>query len=459
MPYIRKTSDIFISDELKNVLEVIESQSLVAHLLLKKRHLKEDLVDDHVNFISISSNDKNKISYLNQDRITALEESGVDSSEFWKTSKRFHVKPGAFVGKIFKNITAKEVETFSNLFRAESNKEQFKLTVVNGDDIKRYYHWESYLNDRGTLGVSCMKHDSCQKYLNVYSDNTDNVSMLVMTDDKGYLMGRAILWQFETYKLMDRIYTVNDEKLQLHFKKWATDNGYLYKSEQNWYNTLFFENMNTPKKELYLKLDLPSKNFRYYPYVDTFKFLDNDGILYNYIPEDTSIRTLCATDGSKYDSDYLRFDKIDKVFRYRGECVYLTYIETYTAERNTVWSEVNDQYILRSDSFYDEEINDHIFKKELDDKNNQEKIKSRKEWMAEREKEKSKRKMNISSLSGSLTGEMIEQLSSQFMDIIVSSSGVPSHYFTYRGGDEPTFELMENEPQQEVDCSEPSSEQ
>lgn len=416
MPYIRKTSDIFISEELKKVLQVIESQSLVAHLLLKKRHMKDDLVDDHVNFISVSSNDKNKISYLNQDRINVLEEEGIDYDDFWHTSKRFHVKPGGFVGKVFKNIPAKEVEIFSNLFRAESNKQEFKLQVVKGDYIKNYYHWESYASDRGTLGVSCMKHDNCQRYLNVYSDNTDNVSMVIMLDDNNQLMGRAILWDFDTYKLMDRIYTINDEKLQLHFKKWATDNGYLYKSEQNWFNTLFFENMNTPKKELYLKLDLPSKNFRYYPYVDTFKFLDNDGVLYNYIPDEVSIKTLCATDGSKYDSDYLRFDKIDKVFRYRGECVYLNYIDTYTTERNTVWSEVNDQYILRSDSFYDEEINDHIFKPEMDDKNNQEKIKSRKEWIERREK--SKRKISDISDISDISSEMAER----FMDVIVNSS-------------------------------------
>lgn len=418
MPYIRKTSDVFISEELKKILEVIESQSLVAHLLLKKRHLREDLVDDHVNFISVSSNDKNKISYLNQDRINALEEAGINSDDFWHTSKRFHVKPGGFVGKVFKNIPAKEVEIFSNLFRAESNKQEFKLQVVKGDYIKNYYYWESYASDKGTLGISCMKHDNCQRYLDIYSENTDNVSMLIMLDDNDRLMGRAILWDFDTHKLMDRIYTINDEKLQLHFKKWATENGYLYKSEQNWFNTLFFENMNTPKKELYLKLDLRYKKFMYYPYVDTFKFLDNDGVLYNYIPDEVSIKTLCATDGSKYDSNYLRFDKIDKVFRYRGECVYLNYIDTYTTERNVVWSEVNDQYILRSDSIYDEEINDHIFKPEMDDKNNQEKIKYIKEQ---------KRKiLDISDISP----KMIERLNTEFSEI-VNSSQMAYHYSTY----------------------------
>ena len=64
MAYERKTSDIFISDELRKILTEIESQSIVASLLLKKRHSNEDLVDGFVNHISVSTQDKSKISYL-----------------------------------------------------------------------------------------------------------------------------------------------------------------------------------------------------------------------------------------------------------------------------------------------------------------------------------------------------------------------------------------------------------
>ena len=388
MPYIRKTTDISISDEIRKVLEVIKSESLVAQLLLRKRHSNNDLVDKPVDYISISSNDKNKISYMSLDRIKSV----IDDEyfDYWTNTKRFHVKPGAFVGKIFKDIPAKEVEIFSNLFKSESNKVDFDLKVVDGDKIKKYYYWESYANDRGSLGVSCMKHDSCQKYFDVYSDNPDNISMLVMLDTDNLLIGRAILWDFGSHKIMDRIYTVDDEKLQLHFKKWATDNGYLYKSEQNWFNTLFFENMKTGRKELRLEIDLASKIYKYYPYLDTFKFIDCDGILYNYIPDGVEINTLSSTDGRKQESDYLRFDAIDKVYRYRGESTHVRYMDFYTHERNVVWSEINDQYILRADSFYDEELRDNIFKKELDDYNDTISINKRRSYMKERSELRSK---------------------------------------------------------------------
>ena len=65
MPYERKTVDIHISDDLKNVLSVIESESLVAALLLKRRNNREDLADSYVNYISISKQDRTKLSYLN----------------------------------------------------------------------------------------------------------------------------------------------------------------------------------------------------------------------------------------------------------------------------------------------------------------------------------------------------------------------------------------------------------
>jgi hypothetical protein len=266
----RKTVDIIISDDLRNVLlEIQDSQ--VAQLLVKGSHFEDELADDYVNFISISKKDLTKISYLTKERY-----EGLSTDECWATTKRIMAKPGGFISKLFKDIPAKEVEKFSNLYRAQSNKAKFTFKVVEGDDIKTYYHINSYAQERGTLGASCMKYDNCQDYLGIYTENTDKVKLLVMLNEDGGLMGRALLWDFETVKIMDRIYTIADEEFLFQFKKWATDNGYLYKSEQNWYNTLFFENLSTEKKELKLDIKLNNFQFRRYPYVDTFKFLKHD---------------------------------------------------------------------------------------------------------------------------------------------------------------------------------------
>ena len=380
MPYERKTHDVLLSDKLKAVLSEFESDSVVASLLLKKRHDKEDLVDNPISFISISSDDVTKISYMTQDRMSI-----VNPDEYWTSSRRFQAKPGAFIGKIFKNIPAKEVEKFSNLYRSHVNKPKFTFKVVCGESIREYYHYESYANERGSLGVSCMKHSSCQDYLNIYVDNRDTVKMLVMLNECGGLMGRALLWDFESYKVMDRIYTSSDEELTFHFKKWASENCYLHKSDQNWFNTLFFEQVGQKKQELKLKIKLKFNGYRTYPYMDTFKFIDVDsGELYNYIPEGVSFRILCSSDGSRHDSDYLRFDSIDKVFRYRNDAVFLDYLNIWTSQNNTSWSDVNDQYILNRDCKYDEGLDDSVFIGEYENLNSVERIEERKKQVANR---------------------------------------------------------------------------
>lgn len=438
MAYERKTHDLIISEELRTVLSEIESDSLVAKLLLKKRHDKDDLVDDPINFISVA-HDKTKISYLTTDRIAKIE----DPSLYWSSSRRFAVKPGGFISKLFKDIPSKEVEKFSNLYRAQSNKAMFSLKVVDGDDIKTYYHINSYAQERGTLGASCMKYDNCQDYLGIYTENTNKVKMLVMLNDVGGLMGRALLWDFDTNKIMDRIYTIADEEFAFQFKKWATDNGYLYKSEQNWYNTLFFENLSTAKQELKLDIKLDNSSFRRYPYVDTFKFFDEEkGLLLNYLPGGY-FKTLCASDGGKYGNDYLIMDDIDRVLRHRGDSVYVRYLDVRTTSNNTNYSEIYDEYILSRDCRYDEEIGEYLFNEENDRFNNQEKISERREYIRKRNEEREKsprKKKSIPSISPSWMQSLIgnvdlDGISQDTIDSVCRSitevSGIPSNYFNY----------------------------
>ncbi len=381
MAYERKTSDIFISDDLKNILKEIESESLVAQLLLKKRHKKDVLVDDIVNYISVSSQDKGRLSYLTSDRI-----SSITDDEYWKTSKRYVAKPGTLVGKLFKDISAKEIEKFSLLFRSESQKPSFRFEVVSGEAIKKIYHYGSVSCDgSGSLGISCMKHEHCQKFLDIYSENEDKISMLVMFNDDDYVIGRALLWDFDSHKLMDRIYTVQDELYAMYFKKWCIKNGYLHKSEQNWYNTLYFEQFGQKRIELRLKLSLKNNNFEYYPYMDTFKIIDNEGNLYNYHPDDVEFKTICSTDGRKQGSDFIRFDSINNVFRYPGDTVYLGYRSIYTHHDNCYYSESMDLYILRDDSYYSDEAKDYIFNESYESLNDKDKINNRISYYKERE--------------------------------------------------------------------------
>lgn len=414
MPYERKTYDILISDDLKELLQGIETESLVASLLLKKRHDKEELVDNPINFISISREDRTKISYMTQERMAQ-----IDISDYWTSSRRFQAKPGAFISKIFKDIPSKEVEKFSNLFRSQAVKPKFTFKVVSGESIRNLYYYESYASDRGTLGVSCMKHETCQKYLDIYTENKEQLQMLAMFNEDGGLMGRALLWNFDSYKIMDRIYTICDEDLSFHFKQWATQNGYLYKSEQNWYNTQQFEQVGQKKQTIKLELKLKNSKFRHYPYMDTFKFQDSEtGYLYNYLVDHPRMRTLCSSEGSRYEHNYLRSDGVDNVLRHQGDCAWVDYMQFYTHCNNVQWSDINDQYILKKDAVHDSLINDYIFNVEFVRFNNKERIELRRK---EIEEYNEKRKARLAAKSTSSLENTIASLQSGDISDVLSA--------------------------------------
>ena len=191
MSYTRKTADIFISKEFESILKKIQDNSEVAKLLLKSRHNIDSLCDGFVNYISVAQTDNMKVSYLTPDRINKLQESGED---VWRTSKRFSTKPGAFVRKIFKDISDSDVEKFSTLYRNAQSTPDFRFEVVDGNEILKYYLHDSYAGQTASLGASCMKHRSCQSFLSIYTNNPDTIKLLVMLDQRGLLLGRALLW-------------------------------------------------------------------------------------------------------------------------------------------------------------------------------------------------------------------------------------------------------------------------
>ena len=420
---------IVISAELRQVLNEI-SDSLVAQLLLKGEHNIEDLADDFVNYISFSKKDRTKISYLPKER-----SEGLTEEECFMTSKRIMAKPGGFISKVFKNIPEKEVEKFSTLFRSEITKPRLNFEVVEGSEIKAYYLYSSYAErNGGSLHASCMKHNSCQNFLDIYSKNPDVCKMVLLFDseefsegdyyDQNKIVGRALLWDINGHKLMDRIYTINDEKYQFYFKQWATKNDYLFKTQQNWFNTKYFEKLGSDKQKIELELDLKYKSFDYVPYMDTFKFMDYNGVLYNYQPEGKDFYTLTDTGGRKNGYDHLVNDFVDDVLRYRGEAIRLRYLgdNKWTHPNNCNYSEIMDCYILKDHCHKHEVLNDWIFNEEYSSNNDNDRINERVEWIKQREEERrlraEERKKSRSSYDDYLNTISTEGIRFRFEEII-----------------------------------------
>ena len=364
MPYERKTVDINTSEKFKNFLQLFKKTSDIADILCKDRVPKDSILENHVDYISISEEDPTKISYLTKERIEFIKNNGEC---LWTSSKRFHCKPGSFISKILKDIPAKSIETFSNQFKSLAIKQDFRFEVVSGESVKEYYYYETYASQRGSLGASCMKYEKCQSYLGLYSNNQEVVKMLIMKSSNDLILGRALLWDFtwegNNFKIMDRIYTTKDEDLSLYFKNWADSNGYIHKKNQNWANTMQFEGLDN--QEIKVGIKLSEAQFDLFPYLDTFKWVDlKSKIIYNHLPDyfkkdDKYHRILCSPEGHAEYSDFLALDEIDRSWVYKNDIIDVDGIMTSTS--NCVWSDTLNKWILRRDSKWSPELRDNIY--------------------------------------------------------------------------------------------------
>lgn len=238
---------------------------------------------DFGNYLKVE--DETTISFLPKTKYEKVD-------DYWNEG-RVKMKIGRFVNKILTefsianfSITDSTIEKFVNCYKSFFTRDMSKLKIVEGDDIMKFYCEDNYfsINDErmGSLWNSCMRQRNRNKFMRLYSNNSNKVKMLILfSDDNTTIKGRALLWydvedhkSDNKYKVMDRIYTYYDHDVEF-FKDWAKENGFLYKYEQNSRNTnTFVDKENIIEMELYVKLNISGLN--YYPYLDTFRFLKDN---------------------------------------------------------------------------------------------------------------------------------------------------------------------------------------
>jgi hypothetical protein len=187
---------------------------------------------------------------------------------------------GRFVRRILdkagEKVSDKDLEEFVNKYKSliQIRKEAFtRFKIVSGEEIRYFYLSGNYANMDGTLGNSCMRYGKCQKFLDIYVGNSEQVKMIVLMSkkDETSITGRALLWTDNLgRKIMDRVYTNNsaDETL---FKEYAIKNEFLYKERQdsNEDTNLLLNGKEVDEQKAII--ELPSFDYNYYPYMDTFK--------------------------------------------------------------------------------------------------------------------------------------------------------------------------------------------
>lgn len=248
-------------------------------------HGMSGLIKEEGNFIQRVADSYDTLSYLPKKKYSVIQ-NDQSKDPFSDGVGRQTIKIGRFVRKFLSesafsefNISDSDVEKFVNSFKSYFNFNPSNLVVVTGDDIKKYYHEDTYFMPDGykygSLWNSCMRQPERNKFMKLYAVN--DVKMLVLLTDDGMVRARALLWddvkEFDsdtTYKFMDRIYSVYDHDVDI-FKKWAKENGYLTKWEQNAKSELYLDIDGNPvRKHLYVILE--NHNLSYYPYLDTFKY-------------------------------------------------------------------------------------------------------------------------------------------------------------------------------------------
>jgi hypothetical protein len=154
------------------------------------------------------------------------------------------------------------------MFDKEDKKLKLKIEIWPPNKIRYAYLYFNYFADGvGNLGKSCMRNKSMQKALNFYVKN--NVSIVVVIDDKNKIHARALLWDnVKSTKLktpftyLDRVYAKTDTLCSLFYDL----------AEENKWKRYPSTTVNQMNKSYYKK-DIIVAGMCHLPYNDTFRYL------------------------------------------------------------------------------------------------------------------------------------------------------------------------------------------
>lgn len=349
-------SILYFSEPLEKVIKRIDDPISDRLMSMRGTDIEEDMtlidIDNKEGYVNFSTSKKiNKLwnegndgepeeaPFLKSTMFKAIYGLHRNGNEMWKRG-RSPIKVGRFVKKLLPDLTDKDIERFSNKFRAALNKPDEQIMVVEGDEIKKWYLHYNYFEIKHTLGGSCMRYERCSDYLNIYSENPDVCKLLCIvklnSDDEYKLVARALIWKVEDQEFdffLDRQYTIHDSYVD-KMREWAKNMGYAYKTNNNHTDITLVTYEETNKLNMVVKL----KNYKFksYPYMDTFKKLDTQkGTLHNTLVEEGVGYILNKTDGT---------------YKVISEMIYSEWHGEYYPEARLVYSNFLDDYILRGES-------------------------------------------------------------------------------------------------------------
>jgi hypothetical protein len=168
-------------------------------------------------------------------------------------------------------ITESDIEEFVNnvvgYLKSRMIGDSYEIQEVKGEQIRFWYDQENYQKGHSQLNQSCMASKECQPYFDIYCENPDKVSLLILLNNDDELVARALKWKLDDGNcLIDRSYTTLDSDMLIFFN-FAKEKGYYHHYKKELY-------LAGEKTRDVLTVTLENTDFEYYPCLDTLKYFN-----------------------------------------------------------------------------------------------------------------------------------------------------------------------------------------
>jgi hypothetical protein len=353
MKLARKYSDYLVyqllesvmvtSKEFKNIIHDMPNGDKIADILYNIIDDKTDIKTNY-NLIDVDKEKNDEVSFLPDNQYQRFLTKGDDVT----TKTKGNAKIGRMINQILKDnghnqFKDTDVEKFINNFKSTWNKKHGivnrKTEVVKGKDILKWYNINNYNSDKGTLGSSCMRYEKVNHFMNIYAENPDKISMVIITDE-GKLVARALFWVLDETSqgnkkfYLDRIYTEQDSDFQFLFD-WVVDN--LCNKDPK-----ILASHKNSENQYEMKVFLNKVNFEHYPYADSFNYL------YEKIDKEGKIL------GNGYVSNFNHYDDKDITRNYSVSEI-RNHNEGLPSRLSHVFSKKLNMFINRKEAIQDSE--------------------------------------------------------------------------------------------------------
>jgi len=260
-----------MSYRLKNILERIG---------LTVPEFEAERIYMDMTYIDIDDERDDVITYL-----SPLRMKDVSDTEKYKSRLRQYTRIGRFLRKLYPKMSEQDVAKAADEYKAKWLKmkdAKDSLQIVSGEDIRYWYLNKRYKKGNGSLNNSCMQYDCSQRRFDIYCENPEKISMVILTDVDEKLVARALLWKVDEpeFVYLDRVYSTEEKYANIVRDK-AKESG--WETYDNWnHGRCGVKDME--KMKVYVKRDYGEDSEN--PYMDTFRVFCKSKKGYYLTPND-----------------------------------------------------------------------------------------------------------------------------------------------------------------------------